>query len=35
VRTTVTLRPGTYELRCTLANHDDLGMYGTLVVRGG
>jgi uncharacterized cupredoxin-like copper-binding protein len=33
VRTTVTLKPGTYELRCTLANHDDLGMYGTLVVR--
>jgi uncharacterized cupredoxin-like copper-binding protein len=34
VRTTVTLRPGTYRLRCTLANHDDLGMTGELVVRG-
>jgi uncharacterized cupredoxin-like copper-binding protein len=33
VRTTVTLKPGTYELRCTLANHDDLGMYGELTVR--
>jgi plastocyanin len=34
VRTTVSLKPGTYTLRCTMANHDDLGMYGTLVVRG-
>jgi uncharacterized cupredoxin-like copper-binding protein len=33
VRVTVRLAPGTYRLRCTLANHDDLGMTGTLVVR--
>jgi hypothetical protein len=33
VRATVTLHPGTYRMRCTLANHDDLGEYGTLVVR--
>ena len=33
VRTTVDLAPGTYRLRCSLANHDDLGMYGTLTVR--
>jgi plastocyanin len=34
VRTTVRLQPGTYRIRCTLGNHDDLGEYGTLVVRG-
>jgi plastocyanin len=28
-----TLRPGRYRLVCTLANHDNLGQYGTLVVR--
>jgi hypothetical protein len=28
-----TLRPGRYRLACTLANHDNLGQYGTLVVR--
>ena len=33
VRTTVDLKPGTYRLRCSLANHDDLGMYGALTVR--
>jgi uncharacterized cupredoxin-like copper-binding protein len=33
VTTTVDLKPGTYLMRCTLANHDDLGMTGTLVVR--
>jgi plastocyanin len=33
VRATITLKPGTYRLRCSLANHDDLGMYGTLFVR--
>jgi uncharacterized cupredoxin-like copper-binding protein len=33
VRTTVTLAKGRYRLRCTLANHDDLGEYGMLVVR--
>ena len=27
----VTLTPGTYRLVCTIANHDDLGQYGTLV----
>ena len=26
------LRPGTYRLACTIANHDDLGQYGELVV---
>ena len=26
------LRPGEYELVCTLTNHDDLGQWGTLVV---
>ena len=25
-------RPGEYELVCTLANHDDLGQWGTLIV---
>src|SRR4051794_37027891 len=34
VTTTVRLKPGTYRMRCSLANHDDLGMYGTLLVRG-
>ena len=29
------LRPGEYRLACTIANHDDLGQYGTLVVTGG
>jgi len=33
VRATVRLEPGTYRMRCSLANHDDLGMHGTLVVR--
>jgi plastocyanin len=33
VDATVHLRPGTYLMRCSLANHDDLGMTGTLVVR--
>jgi plastocyanin len=33
VRTTISLKPGTYRLRCSLANHDDLGMNGTLFVR--
>lgn len=30
----LTLRPGTYRLVCTIANHDDLGQYGRLVVTG-
>jgi plastocyanin len=29
----VTLKPGTYQLVCTLANHDDLGMTGRLIVK--
>jgi uncharacterized cupredoxin-like copper-binding protein len=29
---TVTLKPGTYRLACTIANHDDLGQYATLEV---
>ena len=34
-RTTVTARlaPGDYRLLCALANHEELGMHGTLVVR--
>jgi len=27
------LTPGTYRLVCTIANHDDLGQFGTLTVR--
>ena len=30
----VTLQPGEYRLVCTIANHDDLGQYGTLEVQG-
>ena len=30
---TVTLRPGTYTMLCTVANHEQLGMTGRLVVR--
>lgn len=33
VRTSVTLGPGKYRLRCTIGNHDDLGQYGELQVR--
>jgi plastocyanin len=29
------LEPGEYRLACTIANHDDLGQYGTLVVERG
>lgn len=29
----VTLKPGEYRLVCTIANHDDLGQYGTLKVQ--
>ena len=29
----VTLEPGTYEMVCTVGNHADLGMTGTLEVR--
>ena len=34
VTATVDLEPGIYLMRCTLANHDDLGMTGKLLVRG-
>jgi plastocyanin len=27
------LKPGTYKLYCAIANHESLGMWGTLVVR--
>ncbi len=30
----VTLSPGEYRLVCTIANHDDLGQFGTLKVAG-
>jgi len=30
----VTLAAGTYRLVCTIANHDDLGQYGKLVIEG-
>jgi hypothetical protein len=30
----MTLQPGEYRLVCTIANHDDLGQYGTLEVQG-
>jgi uncharacterized cupredoxin-like copper-binding protein len=26
-------KPGSYKMVCVLGNHEDLGMYGTLVVR--
>jgi plastocyanin len=29
----VRLGPGTYTMYCALANHEELGMYGTLVVK--
>jgi plastocyanin len=29
----VRVRPGDYRFFCALANHEELGMYGTLVVR--
>jgi len=31
--TSATLRKGSYDLVCILGNHEELGMYGTLVVR--
>jgi plastocyanin len=30
---TANLKPGTYRIFCALANHEELGMYGTLTVR--
>jgi plastocyanin len=35
VQTTVTLRPGTYRVVCTIANHDNLGQSGELKVQSG
>ena len=32
--TFASLPPGRYRLACTIANHDDLGQYGTLIVSG-
>jgi plastocyanin len=32
-RLRVRLGRGTYRLECSVGNHDDLGMYGTLIVR--
>jgi hypothetical protein len=29
----VTLWPGRYRMTCTIANHDNLGQYGTLIVK--
>ena len=29
----LTLEPGRYRMVCTIANHDDLGQYGTLEVK--
>ena len=29
----ITLAPGEYRMVCTIANHDDLGQFGTLKVR--
>jgi plastocyanin len=33
VTTSVFLRPGTYQLVCTIANHENLGQFATLYVR--
>jgi plastocyanin len=30
---TVRVRKGTYRFFCALSNHEELGMYGTLVVK--
>ena len=30
----IELEPGTYRMVCTIANHDDLGQYGELVIEG-
>ena len=30
----VTLAPGEYRIVCTIANHDDLGQYGKLIIKG-
>jgi hypothetical protein len=31
-RDPIVLKPGRYRLACTIANHDNLGQYGTLIV---
>ena len=31
---TVSMAPGTYEMLCTVGDHAQLGMRGTLMVRG-
>jgi uncharacterized cupredoxin-like copper-binding protein len=30
----IRLKPGRYRLACSIANHDDLGEHGTLIVSG-
>src|SRR4051794_31260645 len=30
----LSLAPGRYRLACSIANHDDLGLHGTLIVSG-
>ena len=30
----LTLKPGRYRLACSIANHDDLGLHGILIVSG-
>src|SRR4051794_32823074 len=30
----LTLEPGRYRLACSIANHDDLGLHGVLIVSG-
>jgi len=32
--TVLTLPPGRYRLACSIANHDDLGLHGNLIVSG-
>jgi plastocyanin len=32
-RKPLTLKPGRYRLACTIANHENLGQYGTLIVK--
>lgn len=34
VETALVLTPGRYRMACTIANHEDLGQYGSLVVTG-
>src|SRR4051812_26742900 len=34
VSRTETLAPGHYRLACSIANHDDLGLHGELIVSG-